>query len=159
MTKIKEKNCLICKKILLIKKGKNPYFVTELSSSYVVLGDHQFYKGYTILLSKIHSPELHLLPRNFKKILLEEMSIVGEAIYETFYPKKLNYELLGNEVNHVHWHIFPRYANDPNPTMPIWVVDNNIRNAKKTIPHKTKLEKYKKKLSYHIKNLYLKHKI
>lgn len=159
MTRIKNKKCFICERIFLIKKGKNPYFVMELGSSYVVLGDHQFYKGYTILLSKIHSPELHLLPRNFRKTLLNEMSIVGEAIFKTFKPKKLNYELLGNKNEHIHWHIFPRYANDPNPTMPIWVVDKSIRYGKKADLPRAKLDEYKKRLAFYIKKLLLKRKL
>lgn len=149
-------NCLICERIDLIKKGTNPYFVYELESSYVVLGDHQFYKGYTILLSKIHSPELHQLPPKFKKALLNEVCIVGEAIYKAFQPKKLNYELLGNEVQHVHWHLFPRYVNDPNPSMPIWVTDKSIRNSDKSIPRPKQLALYKKKLLEEILMLYRK---
>lgn len=32
--------CLVCDRIGLIKEGKNPYFVKELETGYVVLGDH-----------------------------------------------------------------------------------------------------------------------
>jgi len=149
-----QNNCQICERIALIKKGKNPYFVIELDSAYVVLGDHQFYKGYTLLLSKIHTHELHLLPLKFKKNLLLDVSIVGEALYKAFCPKKLNYELLGNEDEHVHWHLFPRYLDDPNPTMPIWVIDKNIRNSKKSIPNLHQLTQYKERLLKEIKLLY-----
>ena len=119
------RKCLICERISLIKQGVSPHLVVELESSYVVLGDHQFYKGYTLLLSKIHCSELHLLPPGFKKQLLIEVAMVGEAVYKAFHPKKLNYELLGNEVSHVHWHIFPRYLDDPDLTMPVWVIDES----------------------------------
>jgi diadenosine tetraphosphate (Ap4A) HIT family hydrolase len=44
---------------------------------------------------------------------------------------KLNYELLGNPHPHLHWHIFPRYADDPMPNKPIWNVDEALRNATK----------------------------
>jgi diadenosine tetraphosphate (Ap4A) HIT family hydrolase len=33
-------------------------------------------------------------------------------------PVKLNYNLLGNSVPHLHTHIVPRYANDPRPGWP-----------------------------------------
>ena len=33
--------CMICERIDWIKNGKNPYFVKELSTGYVVIGDHQ----------------------------------------------------------------------------------------------------------------------
>ena len=59
-------SCLICERIEQIKGGSNPYFVTELETGYVVLGDFQFFKGYTLLLCKQHVPELHQLERNFR---------------------------------------------------------------------------------------------
>ncbi len=150
-----QKDCLICDRISDIRNNTNPYFVVELNASYVVLGDHQFYKGYTLLLSKIHTEELHLLPKTYKEELLKEIAIVGEAIYKAFKPRKLNYELLGNEVTHLHWHIFPRYKNDQNPTQPIWVVDKKIRNAKNTKPSPRLLAKYKKSLLSEINKILL----
>lgn len=35
--------CLICNKIEMIKKGDNPYFVKELETGYVVIGDFQHF--------------------------------------------------------------------------------------------------------------------
>jgi len=49
---------------------------------------------------------------------LEEMALVAEAVFRAFDPRKLNYELLGNAVPHLHWHLVPRYADDPNPRWP-----------------------------------------
>lgn len=37
--------CLICERIELIKQGKNPHFVKELETGYVVIGDGQYLKG------------------------------------------------------------------------------------------------------------------
>jgi diadenosine tetraphosphate (Ap4A) HIT family hydrolase len=45
---------------------------------------------------------------------------VARAIADAFGPRKMNYELLGNTVGHLHWHLLPRYDWDPNPTRPIW---------------------------------------
>ena len=37
--------CLICERISMIKQGTNPYFIKELETGYVVLGDHHFLKA------------------------------------------------------------------------------------------------------------------
>jgi diadenosine tetraphosphate (Ap4A) HIT family hydrolase len=48
----------------------------------------------------------------------QELLDIGRAIETTFEPIKLNYNLLGNEVPHLHAHVVPRYANDPRPGWP-----------------------------------------
>ena len=45
--------CLIYDRISMIKNGTNPYFVKELETGYVVMGDHQHFKGYTLFLRYI----------------------------------------------------------------------------------------------------------
>jgi diadenosine tetraphosphate (Ap4A) HIT family hydrolase len=85
-----------------------------------VLCDNQHYPGYTIFLAKRCVPELHELPPAECSLFLEEMSAVASAVWRAFAPRKLNYELLGNGVAHLHWHIIPRYADDPLPRWPIW---------------------------------------
>jgi diadenosine tetraphosphate (Ap4A) HIT family hydrolase len=60
-------DCLICNRIEMIKGGTNKYFVKELETGYVVIGDHQYFKGYTLFLCKEHRNELHELDRDFKE--------------------------------------------------------------------------------------------
>lgn len=112
--------CLICERIEMIKQNNNPYFVIELETGYVVIGDHQHFKGYTLFLCKQHVSELHELPKDFRVKYLEEMSIVAEAAYNAFKPEKMNYELLGNGDSHVHWHLFPRVTGDTPKKGPVW---------------------------------------
>ena len=105
-------SCLICDRIAMIKNKQNPYFVCELETGYVVLGDHQRFQGYTLFLCKEHQTELHFLDNQFKTKFLAEMSLVAEAVYNVYRPNKMNYELLGNGDSHIHWHLFPRYEGD-----------------------------------------------
>lgn len=49
-----EKMCFICDRIEMIKNGQNPYFVKELQTGYVVIGDNQHFYGYTLFLYKDH---------------------------------------------------------------------------------------------------------
>ncbi|TRZ51980.1 HIT family protein [bacterium] len=145
------KTCEICRRIASIKKRKNPYFVKELRTGYVVLGDHQFFKGYSLFLYKWHISQLHEMGAKDRKQFLEEMGLVGAAVFKAFKPKQLNYELLGNTDYHLHWHIFPRYKDDPRPKGTIWKINKNIRDAEKYRPTKDKLESYKKRLLIELK--------
>lgn len=104
--------CLICDRIELIRKGKNPWFVKELKTGYVVIGDHQHFKGYTLFLCKEHKTELFELEQEVKTKFLEEMATVAEAVSRAFGAEKMNYELLGNGDTHLHWHLFPRRDGD-----------------------------------------------
>ena len=119
--------CLICERIELIKQGKNPHFVKELETGYVVIGDGQYFKGYTLFLAKEHVTELHQMEYETKIKFLEEMSFVQEAVAKAFQAEKMNIELLGNGDAHVHWHLFPRKAGDMkgyghNGRGPVWWV-------------------------------------
>ena len=123
--KVRIQMCLICDRINMIKNNENKYFVKELETGYVVIGDFQHFKGYTLFLCKQHVTELYQLDENFKIKYLEEMSIVAEAVQKATKCKKINYELLGNSDSHVHWHLFPRYQNDlekygRNGKGPVW---------------------------------------
>ena len=72
--------CFICDRINMIREGINPYFVRELETGYVVMGDNQHFKGYTLFLCKEHKTELFQLDHSMKMKFLEEMSIVAEAV-------------------------------------------------------------------------------
>ncbi|MEP6973203.1 MAG: HIT family protein [Actinomycetota bacterium] len=47
-----------------------------------------------------------------------ELLAVGRAIEQVMEPVKINYNLLGNSLPHLHTHVVPRYADDPRPGWP-----------------------------------------
>lgn len=81
--------CFVCDRIQMIKEGKNPYFVRELMTGYVVLWDIQRFKGYTLFICKEHATELHFLDDEYRTTYLQEMAMVAEAVYHAFQPDKL----------------------------------------------------------------------
>ena len=123
--------CDICQRIARFTPD-NPYLIAELDTGYAVLGDNQHYRGYTIFLAKQCASELHQLAPDIRTRFLTEMADVAEAVFRAFEPRKLNYELLGNSVAHLHWHIFPRYADDPNPAWPVWNNDEFLQASRHT---------------------------
>lgn len=151
-------SCLICERIQMIKDGNNPYFVCELETGYVVLGDHQRFKGYTLFLCKEHVTELHFLEPTFKMKYLEEMSLVAEAVYNVYMPDKMNYELLGNGDSHIHWHLFPRYNGDldeygNNGKGPVWWLPKEEMWNSKYKPSTKELEILTNQLKVEIERL------
>jgi diadenosine tetraphosphate (Ap4A) HIT family hydrolase len=98
-----------------------PEVVWRFPHSVALLGTWQFYRGYCILVCRRHATELSGLPDGDRRAYLEEMCLLARAIEATYRPAKLNYELLGNQVGHLHWHLFPRYADDPDARRPVWL--------------------------------------
>lgn len=115
-------NCEICERIRQIEAGTHPGFIAELPTGYAVLGDSQFFRGYTLFLCKTPAPDLEDLPREKRTQFLFEMSLVSEAVSKVVGPHKMNVESLGNMVPHLHFHLFPRQLSESEPTKPVWLV-------------------------------------
>ena len=150
--------CLICDRIQWILEGRNPYFVKELDTGYVVLGDHQHFEGYTLFLYKEHKTELSQLGRAEKLRFLEEMSLVAEAAAAAFHADKMNYELLGNGDAHLHWHLFPRRAGDlenygPDGKGPVWLYPREKMYTDSVRPSQAMLESMKQVLLAELENV------
>lgn len=150
--------CLVCERIKMIKDGTNPYFVKELETGYVVIGDNQHFKGYTLFLCKEHKLELFHLEQSVRMKYLEEMSIVAEAAAKAFNAEKMNYELLGNGDTHLHWHLFPRRRGDledygNNGTGPVWWYPREKMYNEENRPSCAELEQMKLKLLEELEKL------
>jgi diadenosine tetraphosphate (Ap4A) HIT family hydrolase len=94
--------------------------IIELEHSFVTLNRDQYFPGYTLLYTRQHVTELFYLDRSVRSGLMEEVSRVAEALFAAFRPDKINYELLGNMVPHIHWHLIPRHAAEPLWPRPVW---------------------------------------
>ena len=94
--------------------------IAELEHCHVLLNRDQFFPGYCFVFTKDHVTELFLLEREVRAAVMEEVTSVAAALYRLFQPAKINYELLGNMVPHMHWHLVPRFTTDPLWPRPIW---------------------------------------
>lgn len=99
----------------------------DLALSTAYLNEDQFFPGWTILVLKRHATELFQLSREERAQLIEEVTEVARALTRAFDTVKINYELLGNQVPHIHWHVVPRLADDPIPREPVWRLDHEPR--------------------------------
>ena len=112
--------CLICERVALAKAGRNPYLIAEMDRSYFVVGDHQWHQGYALVLLKEHIREPFHLPLHAQSEHFREVMRAADALDRTFQPEKMNFSCYGNAEPHVHWHIVPRYENDPHPGKDPW---------------------------------------
>jgi diadenosine tetraphosphate (Ap4A) HIT family hydrolase len=85
------------------------------------LGPWQYHTGYCVLVARTHAAELHHLPDDERAAFLDEMVLLNRAIDTTFQPRKMNCEMLGNQVPHLHWHLFPRRFDDPEALKAAWL--------------------------------------
>lgn len=150
--------CMICDRIRMIQNSSNPYFVKELETGYVVIGDNQHFKGYTLFLCKEHKTELFQLEYATKMKFLEEMSVVAEAVDNAFGAEKMNYELLGNGDTHLHWHLFPRVSGDlenygNKGKGPVWWYPKERMYSPDNRPSDTELKELKAKLYEELEKL------
>jgi diadenosine tetraphosphate (Ap4A) HIT family hydrolase len=98
------------------------YWIADCGTSIAYLFDDQFFPGWTVLVLKRHATEIFQLSAEERSRLFEEISAVAQALMDVFRPIKINYELLGNQLPHIHWHVIPRLTNDPAHRDPVWTV-------------------------------------
>lgn len=101
--------------------------IGDLGATVAYLNPDQFFPGWTFVVLKRHATELFQLSREERGRLIEEVTAAARALAAIFAPVKLNYELLGNQVAHIHWHVIPRLAGDPAPREPVWRVPHDPR--------------------------------
>jgi diadenosine tetraphosphate (Ap4A) HIT family hydrolase len=106
---------------------RREYRLADLGLSIAYLSEDQFFPGWTYLVLKRHVTELYDLSVAERAQLIEEVSEVARALAAAFGAVKMNYELLGNQVAHIHWHVVPRLADDPAPRQPAWTVAHEPR--------------------------------
>ena len=75
--------------------------------------------GYVCLVSRTHAIELHDLALDTAAALMRDMQKVSKAIATVTGPVKINYEIHGNSLPHLHMHFFPRHRGDAFEGRPI----------------------------------------
>ena len=112
--------CEVCDAAVAIDEGRDPYAIARLTTGYVKLLPTQYFRGYTLFSARLCVREVYDLPTDVRALHLHEMAEVAHAVARAFRPRKLNYEALGNGTPHLHWHVIPRYEDDPHPRGPVW---------------------------------------
>jgi len=104
---------LIHERVAACRAGANPTVICRVPSGWAVLGDHQFLRGYSLLLPDPVVTDLGDLDGEERRRFLWDMSLLGEAIGTCTKAARLNYEILGNAEPALHAHVWPRFADEP----------------------------------------------
>jgi diadenosine tetraphosphate (Ap4A) HIT family hydrolase len=91
----------------------------DLRVSRLRLVKNQYVPGYCILICRKHVREPYHLSTDEQMLFFEDMVRAAQALEHVFRPDKMNFQLLGNAVPHLHAHVVPRYYGDPAPGQPI----------------------------------------
>ena len=100
------------------------HFIADLGLSNAYLHDDQFFPGWIVVVFKRHATELFHLAPTERIQLMEEVNLLAKVVAHVYEARKINYELLGNQLPHIHWHVIPRLANDQAPLEPVWLVQH-----------------------------------
>jgi diadenosine tetraphosphate (Ap4A) HIT family hydrolase len=76
--------------------------------------------GFCRVIWHQHVAEMSGLNQSQRDLLMRVVVGVEEVIGSAMKPAKINLASLGNQVPHLHWHIIPRYEDDPYFPDSIW---------------------------------------
>jgi diadenosine tetraphosphate (Ap4A) HIT family hydrolase len=120
---------LIHERVELARAGRNPYTICRVRSGWAVLGDHQFFRGYSLLLADPVVGHLNDLTLSDRSQFLMDMAAIGDSLLAVTDAYRVNYEILGNTDPALHAHIHPRYESEPEEERrrPVWLYDRGQR--------------------------------
>ncbi|HEY2470380.1 MAG TPA: HIT family protein [Terracidiphilus sp.] len=93
--------------------------VARLEASWVTMQEAAPVRGYACLVLQTHAVELHELPDAVAVAFMRDARSVSRALAAVTGAVKLNYEVHGNSIPHLHMHFFPRYRGDQFEGRPI----------------------------------------
>ncbi len=105
----------------------NVVIIAELEASLLTTEEGAPFRGYCCLILKRHAVELHDLSGEEAASLMDDMRRTSRALKEVTGAVKINVDIHGNTIPHLHAHFFPRYVGDPYEDGPI-----DFRKAEET---------------------------
>jgi diadenosine tetraphosphate (Ap4A) HIT family hydrolase len=88
--------------------------LAELEASWVTASETAPMRGYCCLVFRPrHAVELHDLSADEGAAYMRDIRRLSRAVKSVTGAVKMNYEVHGNSLPHLHMHFFPRYVGDP----------------------------------------------
>lgn len=99
--------CPIC-----LDGGPNNILV-PFRASFATGGPTAPIRHYVCLVARRHVVEPFELPPEELDQFWQEAMTIGRGLHALLSPPKINYEIHGNTMPHLHMHVYPRFADDP----------------------------------------------
>jgi diadenosine tetraphosphate (Ap4A) HIT family hydrolase len=95
-----------------------PFYSGSVGDAY--LERHPIARGHAVVIFRDrHVADFTSLTAAEAAAYWTDVQTVARMIEQVFVPCHMNYQLLGNQVPHLHVHVVPRYLDDPAPGRPL----------------------------------------
>lgn len=93
--------------------------ITDLSVSRLIADSYTCPKGYCCLVLKPHVSEIYELSDEESAAFMRDVRAASLALKNVTARVKINYEIHGNTIPHMHMHLYPRQIGDPFENAPV----------------------------------------
>ena len=101
--------------------SEHMFEVSKLSVSTLYLDKIQTYRGHCVLVfDPRHVTRIDELSPDEWQHMSQDILTAEKALLRSMHPDHINVASIGQVVAHLHWHIIPRYIEDPRWGGPIW---------------------------------------
>ncbi len=107
------KNCELC-----VSPGGEVLWDDDFARV-VLVGDSD-HPGFCRVILNEHAKEMTDLAESDRTRLMSIVYAVEGLLRELLHPEKINLVSFGNVVPHLHWHVIPRFADDPHFPGSVW---------------------------------------
>jgi diadenosine tetraphosphate (Ap4A) HIT family hydrolase len=87
--------------------------IAQLSVSRVFLFKEQTYRGRCLVAYKDHVDDINLLSEADRNAFMADVTRVTRAMQNAFHPDKINYGAYADTLQHLHFHLVPKYKGGP----------------------------------------------
>ena len=102
-----QENCFYCERN---ENFRSLLFeICELPMSKAFLCKDQTLPGRCTIMYKEHCKELYEIPKENRDSFMDDVCALAETIQELFGAEKINWAIYGDEVQHVHFTLCPKY--------------------------------------------------
>ena len=130
-------DCVFCN---MERSLANHTWVKDLEFGSLFLNYNQSYKGRCLYIPFDHYDSSNEMDENTYEAFNKEIFFLTKALDATFKPELINIALLGNKIRHTHWHLIPRYLDDPNWGNPPWPAKEKLASKKELLDLRRKIE-------------------